>query len=239
MNTVGDLIQLALKVSGAIGQGQTASAEETQDALSLLQAMLGQWSARRWLQYATQDLSLLSTGAESYTLGPGGDFNSPWADHLEAAFVRQTQPDLPYGVDYPLQLILSRREYNRIALKTLQTIPMYVFYDKQYPTANVYFWPVPPPDWFELHLSVVVPLQSLTTLPESLSFPPAYEEALIYNLAHRLRMYYQMPADPSIVQTAAISLSSVRSSTAGIPSLMMPGDLIRGGKYNIYGDEVY
>ena len=49
ISTVGDLITLALKDSGVLGAGQTALAEDMNDALSRLNMMLGQWNRRRWL----------------------------------------------------------------------------------------------------------------------------------------------------------------------------------------------
>lgn len=37
------IINLALKMAGVLGIGQTASAEDSNDALTLMNAMLAQW----------------------------------------------------------------------------------------------------------------------------------------------------------------------------------------------------
>jgi hypothetical protein len=72
-----DLITLALKKAGVVGVGQTPEAEDTNDAFSDLNMMLGQWNRRRWLVYHLLDVAKVSTGAASYTVGPNGGLCRP------------------------------------------------------------------------------------------------------------------------------------------------------------------
>ena len=78
-----DLIRLALRDSGVNGVGQTPNAEDNNDAFTHLNMMLAQWNRKRWLIYHTIDVSLVSTGALSYSVGAGGDFNTPRPDRVE------------------------------------------------------------------------------------------------------------------------------------------------------------
>ena len=79
---------LALKQIGALGIGQTASPEDISDSFALLNMMMGQFSQKRWLIYHLVDVALPMTGAQAYTIGPGGDIDTPRPDRIESAFMR-------------------------------------------------------------------------------------------------------------------------------------------------------
>lgn len=232
------LINLALKNIGVLGVGVSAQAEDSNDAFTLLNMMLAEWQTKRWLVYALTDNALSSTGAESYTIGTGGNFNVPRPDRLEAAFFRQTVASNPANIDYPLSILNAREDYNRITLKNLTTFPQYVFYDAAYPLGNVYFWPVPLAAMYELHLTLKTPLTAFTSLAQDFNLPPNYEAALLYNLCVRLRPMYGMQPEPSLNALAASTLMTLRNSNAQVPRLQMPSDLRYGGVYNVYADRV-
>src|ERR1700749_5311714 len=81
---------------------------------------------------------------------------------MESGFLRQIAPPPsqddtgnPYGgnlIDYPMTLLQSREDYNRIALKTLQSFPGYLFYDSAWPIGVLYPWPIPQANIYELHV---------------------------------------------------------------------------------------
>ena len=227
MATVLGLITRCLKDAGVIGVGQTASAEDANDAFDKLNAMLGQFSLRRWLMYQLVDTAFTSTGAQSYSIGPGCNFNVPRPDRIEAAFCRQLSS--PQTVDWPLGIIEAHEDYNRIALKTLGSLPGSVFYDSGYPTGTLYFWPVPTAGMYELHVLTKLPLTAFTSLTQTIVLPPEYEEALVYNLAIRLRPAYQMAPDPTITQLAKAALNTIKNANVQMPRLQMPVGL--SGRY--------
>ncbi len=235
MTTPLDLITTALRDSGVIGVGQTASAEDNNDAFNKMNRMLAIWNRRRWLVFHLLDIAFTSTGANSYTIGAGANYNTPRVDRIESAFIRQPiTGGLP--VDYPLTIIDAREDYNRIALKTLSSLPESVFLDSGYPTGTVYFYPVPPASIYEMHLTVKAQLTAFATLTQDINLPPEYEEALIYNLAVRLRPAYQMPPDPSVSALAAAALSTIKTANSQVANLQMPSAL-RGlgySTFNIY-----
>lgn len=236
MTTARDLINDALKDSGAIGVGQTALAEDINDGLKRLNAMMAQWSRQRWLVYHLIDVAFVADGSLNYSIGTGGDLNYPRPDRVEAAFFRQTVGVPGNQVDYPLEILNSREDYNQIALKSMESFPACLFYDSGYPLGYIYIWPVPT-STYEIHLSLKATLQTFATLNDDINLPPEYEEALRLNLAVRLRIKYQMPVDPQLIATAKYALNVIRNSNAQIPSLQMPRDLVRGGgNYNIFSD---
>ncbi|CAB4142332.1 hypothetical protein UFOVP442_9 [uncultured Caudovirales phage] len=89
MTTPLDIIQLSLKDAGVMGLGQTPLNEDLNDAFQRLNWMVSQWARKRWLIWHLVDVAKVSTGAQSYTVGPGGDFNlANRPDKLHAAYLR-------------------------------------------------------------------------------------------------------------------------------------------------------
>lgn len=239
MTTPANIITSALKKAGILGVGQTALAEDVNDAFSDLNNMLSQWQVKRWLVYHLVTVSLVSTGAQSYTVGPGGDFNvAVRPDRLEDAFFRQTVQSQPNQIDYPLDILPSREDYNRIALKKLSTFPEYAFYDSAFPLGSVYSWPIIQANIYELHITLKAVLGAFTTLTQTIILPPEYYAALEYNLSRRLRVAYQMPADPELNSLARDALNTIRGANAQISTLEIDPDLIRHGVYNPYSDQI-
>lgn len=238
MTTVTDFLNLALIDSGVLGQGQVAQAEDIQNAFVRVNYMIAQWNRKRWLLYNLTDVSVTTTGAVTYTIGPGMNFNTPRPDRLEnGCFLRQIASSGVQQIDYPLQLLSSREDYNRIRLKTMGTWPSIIFYDSNWPTGTVYAWPVPAANQYELHVLVKHQLTAFATLVETINLPPEYEAALSYNLQVRLRVAYRMPADPSMIALAKDSLNVIRNANIQVPTMKMPPSVIGAQRaYNVYSD---
>lgn len=238
MTTAADIIRLALKDCGAYGQGQIIPDEAMNDALTRLNMMIAQWARKRWLVYSLIDVTITSTGAVSYSIGAGGDFNTPRPDRLEdGCFIRQLNTGIAQWVDYPVQLIQSREDYSRIKLKTMGTFPAVVFYDSAFPLGNVYFWPVPQSAIYELHLLLKTPLSGFSNLATAMNLPPEYEAAIQYNLQTRLRAAFRMPPDPIIIGLAKDALETIRGANFQIGTLRMPRAVVGGqAGYNVYSD---
>ena len=189
MTTALDLMKLALKDLGALGIGQTISADDTKDALDTLNQMLGQWQGERLSIFHEIEVVKAATGALSYTIGPGGDFSTPRPTDIKAAFVRLNTGSLP--VDYPIRIIRSREEYSRLSVKALTTIPDSLFYDSAYPLGTLLWYPVPPAP-YEMHIVVLDTLPQFATATAAISLPPEYLAAIRFNLAVYLAPTYQI-----------------------------------------------
>lgn len=233
------IINQALKAAGILGVGQTALAEDTNDAFTQMNMMLSQWQRKRWLIWHLVTSSFTCTGATSYTIGPAGNFNvAERPDRLESAFVRQ-MVNTPNPVDYDLTILPSREDYNLIALKTMQSFPQYIFYDTGYPTGNLYPWPVPSGSIYQLHITYKALLSQFTSLTQDIDLPPEYNAALFWNLTQRLRILYRLPPDDQINRMAVDSLNVIRGANTQIPTLRIPTFLVRPGLYNVYSDQMY
>ncbi len=238
MTTVAQLCANALVDSGIIGSGQVAEAADNNTAMRLAQGLSAQWNRKRWLIFSLIDVSVVSTGAESYTVGPGGDFNTPRPDRLEDGnFIRQLNTGGPNLVDYPLSIIPSHEDYNRIRLKSMGTWPDVIFYDSAYPLGRVFPWPVPQASLYSIHLLLKGQLAPFTSLKEIISLPPEYETAFSFSLQVRLRAAYRLPPDPAIIALAKDALNVLRLANVQVPLLRMPAALINGQRgWNVFSD---
>lgn len=234
--TVNDLIALAFRDSGVFGVGQTPAAQDTNDALNRVNMMLAQWQRRRWLIWHLVTTEILSTGAQSYTVGIGGDFNIQRPDKIESAFFRQVNIT-PLMPDYPLEVIQAREDYNRITLKSLTAFPQYFFYDSDYPTGRFYPWPIAQANIYSLHITTKAVLSQFTSLSQTIDLPPEYYAAIFYNLCARLRPAYGLQPDPSITALAKDALNVIRMANTQITRLQMPDNLVTRGVYDIYSDQ--
>lgn len=243
--TIGDLCTEALKECGYLGLGQTADSASINDAWSRCQWMLQEWERKRWLVYVLQTWSITSTGANSYTIGPGGDIDTGTGSvrpaRIESAFLRQLTLSEPNQIDYPLEILESREDYNRITLKQLQSFPGTIFLQTDWPLGTLFCYPVPQASIYAIHVSVMAQLpSSFSSLTTVLSLPYEYYAAILYNLAMRLRVRYQIGTFPgdNLPEQAKSSLKTLRGANTQIARLELP-NLNRSYLYNIFSDRFY
>jgi hypothetical protein len=237
--TANDIITLAFRDAGILGVGQSLLPEDYNDALTRMNMMIAQWRVKRWIVWHLVDKSVVSTGAQSYTVGPGGDINVPFRpDKLETAYFRMLPgANGTQSVDYPLQILFSYEDYARITLKSLVSFSQCIFYDSAWPIGRIYPWPLPQANLYEVHIVLKQVLNEFADLTSTFDFPPEYLAALHYNMVVRLRAAYRMPEDPGFNDLAKDAMQTIRAANAQIPSLVMPDNLVRPGVYNIYSDQ--
>lgn len=247
MTTPLDIIKLALKDAGVLGVGQTPLAEDLNDAFTRLNWMVSSWARKRWLVYHLIDVVAVSTGAQSYSIGPGCDFDvSVRPDKIYSAFLRQwgggvdAQTIPTNAVDYQVRILPSREDYNRLVMKGMTpALTYYLFYDADWPQGVVCPWPAPTAGVYEMHLSIKQPIEEFTDPSQELNFPPEYKSALHYNLAERLRAAYHLPIPPGdqLAGWAKDSISVLRGANSQVPTMTMPDTLKnRRGSYNVLTD---
>jgi len=242
MTTTGrDVVEYALKKAGVLGVGQTASSTDANDGINDLNDMLAQWNTKRWMIWDLLDISYVSTGVNSYTVGPGGNFNvARRPDRLEAAYQRQLISPPNLNVDTPLIIIPSYEEYSQLSLKTLVSFGLYCYLQTTWPTAHLLLYPVPNATMYEIHIVLkdVLPVIALNT--DLSGFPSHYIPAMKFNLAKRMRQAYGKGRTPDMELNALAqdSLNTVKQSNLQIPELIMPKSLITmSSGYNILSDQ--
>lgn len=219
MTTVADILDLALKDAGVIGAGQTASAEDTNDAFSTLKQMVAQWQIDGLMVYATAQVSFSLTGAQSYTVGSGGAINTTRPKEIIAAFWRDG------STDTPLEVLTATEDYQRIGDKSSTGSPECVFYSPSNPLGTLYVHPVGSSG--ALHLTVLQPLTTYASIADDLALPGEYELAARFCLAELLCTTFGTPLRPDVAAQARKGRKLVKRNNVRIPSLQMPPQLVR------------
>jgi hypothetical protein len=246
---VSDAIGYALRISGILGVGQTALAQDTSDAQIALMLMLQQWRQKRWLVYRLDwTMVPLTPGLGQYTVGPYQNISDEPIDpapdidaggyyrpaNIQSCYLRLEAGSGPqsYPVDFPMNILRSREEYDRISLKSLQSWPASVYYDPVVPVGILYVWPIPMQQLFSLYVAWQYAIDVAGEQGWGLEFddylPPETQEAILYNLALRLMINYKLPPDQQLAAAARASLNTLRMANFALQPLQMP-QLLRGG----------
>jgi hypothetical protein len=219
MTTVADVLNFALKDSGVLGEGDTASAETFSDAYQTLLQMLALWQTDNMYVYAQADTSFAANGGTTYTVGTSGNF----------AVLRPPKIDYCYwssgGIDYPVTLLSSFEEYENIPQKTQAGQPMYAFYNPTYTLGTLYVYPQPTTG--TLHIGTQAEFPALATTAATLALPPEYVLPIRTSLAEILIGMFGLPLNQGLASVAASSRKLLKRKNVRIPELGMPLGLQR------------
>lgn len=223
-----DVVSAALRKIGALAPSESLGASDAADGLSELNRMLSSWSNDGLLIYAiTAEVTLTLTGGQAtYTLGASGDITTR-PQKIEKALIRDGT------VDYPVR-VLSLEEFSVIPQKSTQsTYPLDLYDDGGYPQRTITLYPVPFASK-SLVLFTKRPLTTISTLDTAVSFPPGYEDALIYNLGLRLAPEYGKAITDVVAMMASDSLAAIKRANHRSGYLKCDAGLVRGAGFNIY-----
>lgn len=194
MSTARNIIERAFRKAGVIGATDTPTAQEANDALSTMNAMISSWgnnplfiTARAWENFP------LTAGVAEYTIGTGQTFDTARPLKLLEAHYRIG------STDYDLNII-DDITYNNITSKTVQSMPDSINYDNGYPAGKLRLYPVPASN-YTLYILTEKPLTEYT-IDQDVDLPPGWERAIIYNLAIELAVEYEQPINPAVSEIA-------------------------------------
>lgn len=226
MATARTVVKRALQIAGVLTKQEDPAADEAADGLSVLNGMLSTWSNDTLLLYARvlENFSL-TANKESYTIGPGGDFDTPRPIFISSMFYRSGD------IDYPVVRV-SESEYDSFVDKDTSGIPREFRYDRSASLGTITLYP-PPNEGGTLYFRSEKLLTQLG-LDDDLAFPEGWEHALIYNLAVLLAPEYGQTASPLIRNEAAASKRLLKRATSRNRSLADAPPLTRAGAHNIY-----
>lgn len=201
------IINRAFRLLGVVAQGETASASDTADALTALNAMLDGWRNDKLMvdSYTNITIPLVASQA-SYTIGASGaDVTATSPVAIESAYVRKS------NVDYTVKPILSDSTYQAIAQKTSEAdIPEWFYFSHTVPNSTLYVYPVPN-EVNNLYARVWTSFAAFAAASDTFSMRPGMEEACAYNLAVLLHPEYPaLPLNPVVVKKANDALASIK-----------------------------
>jgi len=232
MATAGDIINGSLRLLGVLAEGETPSAEISQDALTAMNQMIDSWNTERLAVFSTQDqVFLWPAGQISRTLGPSGDFvgNRPVLLDDATYFL-----DPGTGVSYGIKQI-NQQQYDGIAVKTVtSTYPQVIWTNMSYPDIEMYVYPVPTRE-LQWHFISVEELTQPATLDTQLHFPPGYLRAFRYNLACEMAPEFGVEPSPTVSRLAMVSKRDLKRINNPDDVMSMPYSIVgTRQRFNIY-----
>lgn len=181
ISTARDIIRKALQKIGVLAEGEVGTAEQMADALDSLNIMLDSWAGQSLMTLqAIQESFALVAGTASYSIGSGQTFNTTKPFNITNAFIRND------NIDYPLDIV-TKKEHDSYSDKTTQSRPRSLYYDpgatqQTTQTGTIYLYRTPD-EAYTLYINSEKPFTRFSALGDLITFLPAYNKALIYNLA--------------------------------------------------------
>jgi len=202
--TVIEIIKRAYKLIGVYSIGETPTADESVDGLTALNAMLDEWTAENLMaSVQVLDTISLSAGVSVYTLGATGTVVTGRPDTIDnSCYIEYL------GVSYPMTLA-TLDEYNSVVLKgTNSTMPFMLWYNPTFPNGTLTVFPTPSVP-LTLKMWSIKPI-SYVNLTDTVALPPAYENAITFNLACALAVEFGMPVPNMLEKNAAMAKKKVK-----------------------------
>lgn len=201
------LISSSLRLLGVIATSEAPTANEANDALLSLNALIDSWSNESlMIPFKVRESFPLVVNQQLYTFGPSGDFDSPRPLLIENALINpaSSAPTLELAMK-----ILNKDQWANIIVKgTTSTFPLWLYMENQIPQAEVQVWPIPTAAC-NLILYSWKPLGNFATLDVQMVVQPGSERMMKYNLAVELAAEYGKPVDPSVLGIAISSKEAI------------------------------
>ena len=205
--TAGDQINAALRLIGMLAEGETPSADTSNDALNALNQMIDSWNTERLSVFSTQDQVFTWTPNQiSRTLGPTGNFVGNRPILLDdATYFKDPTNGISFGIK-----IINQQQYDGIAVKTVtSTYPQVIWINMDYPNIDMYVYPVPTKA-LEWHFISVTELDQPATLATTLAFPPGYLRCFKYNLACEIATEFGVEPPANVARIAMTSKRNLK-----------------------------
>lgn len=223
-----------------VASGETLKGAEVQDGLVVLQQMLEAWGADRLTIFTlARTLFNVTVGKQVYTLGTGGDWNIPRPARIQYwSPISNQNPLLP--VELESENLLTDAEWKAIRVKNiLNPLARALYDDGGFPLRSMSVWPIPSDGTAQIALYTWAALSSYNDLTTNVLFPPAYAEAIRYNLAVRLAAEWPgAELTPMAAQLARESLMRIKSINAPVVKLKCDSAIVgESGTYNWLTDD--
>lgn len=178
------IIKGALRLVGAISQGDTPTAAQESEAMEALNMMTKGLATKGLVLWVTNNVQVPTTAnVATYTVGLGMTVNVPKPLKVIQAFYSNG------NVDVPLRLV-TRDEYERLGNKTSTGTPAMLYYEPLRDYGVVHLFPVPDSQVPPVTIIGQHHIEDFDSSTNSPDFPQEWFEALKYNLAVRLAGEY-------------------------------------------------
>lgn len=184
-----EIIKRALRLIGAVAQGETPTADQISEASVALNGLVKAWQADGMPLWALKQYNItLTAGNSSYNIGTSQTINTPKPLKVLQAWFHNSVSN----VDIPMRII-TKEEYNRLGNKTSSGQPIQIYYDPQREYGVLYTFPTPSAtDVSNGYITIVYqrPFEDFDSATDTPDFPQEWYDAVTYGLASRLAPEY-------------------------------------------------
>lgn len=218
--TAQELINLALRDLGELPGGETPNAEESADALSTLNQILGSWSLDRRAVYTRSVQTFaLTQNVNAYTMGVGGSWNTA-ARPVKIIGALAIVSGFQQGLEVLPMEIFSAQIANGQGITA--ALPSKMGVDAAAPNLNVRVFPTPNV-LGSIEVQSWQALAEFATLATEVTFPvPGYELALRTELAVTLAPSYGRPVSADLAGNLQRFLTRMAEVNAGLVASPAP-----------------
>lgn len=186
------IITGALRMIGAVAQGETPTSTQITEAAEALNMMVKAYEADGMPQWGLTEYAVpLTAGINSYSIGSGKTINTPKPLKVIQAWNRDTTSN----VDIPMRII-TKQEYNILGNKATSGNPIQIYYEPLLDYGILHVFPTPAAADVtnrKIHIVYQRPFEDFAATGDTPDFPQEWLEALKYGLAARLAPEYGLP----------------------------------------------
>ncbi len=216
MTTAIDIIKRSMRLIGVLSDGETPTAQQSEDALFSLNGLMGSLGNSPQMIFArTNEAVNLVASTASYTVGPSGGLVT--ARPIE---VLESSNLIYQGVTYPL-VKWTLQDYQQITVTDSGGIPTGFYAQMDMPNITLTFWPVPS-EAMVFNMWSNKQITTFTSLTQQLSMPPGYDRALAFILAVEIAPEYEIEPSPNVLRLCSQSRRMLKRTNTEVPRLQMP-----------------
>lgn len=185
------LIAGALRLVGAVAQGETPTATQVTEAAEALNLMVKAWEADGMPLWGLEEYDMTLTATGVYRIGSGQTIDIPKPLRVIQAW------NTTGNIDTPMR-ILTKSEYNMLGNKQSVGTPIQCYYDPQLNYGDLHLFPIPDATVatnYTVSFIYQRPFEDFVTSTDNPDFPQEWLEALKYGLAVRLAPEYGLPIE--------------------------------------------
>jgi hypothetical protein len=182
------LISGALRIAGAIAQGETPTATQVTEAAEALNMLVKAMQADGMPLWAIKKYAVTLTATADYTIGVGSTVNTPKPLKVVNSYRHNTLTN----IDVPMRVV-TRQEYDMLGNKTSTGSPVQLFYEPLLSTGVMHVFPFP--DTYSIANETIYiiyqrPFEDFDASTDEPDFPQEWFDAIKFGLADRLAPEY-------------------------------------------------
>lgn len=189
-----DIISRALRLIGVVAQGETPTADQITEGSVALNGLVLSWQSDGLPLWVVKKAAITPVVGQSvYTLGAGQ--SAPYDVPKPLKVIQAWYHNTSTNIDVPIRIV-TEYDYNKLGNKTVQGLPIQIWYQPLSSTGNLTVYQVPDA-WTASNVTIYIvyhaPFSTFDISTDTLDFPQEWYDAVTYGLATRLAPEYGVP----------------------------------------------